>query len=166
MDYLWSPWRMEYIKGEKKPNQCVFCEMLKQNQDKEMLILARGERAFIVLNRYPYNNGHLMVVPYEHKASLNDLDAETRFEIMELLNRVEAMLDNEYHPDGINMGINIGAAAGAGVAEHLHFHVIPRWNGDVNFMGSVALTRVLPEDLEQTYLRMQTAWTATKPDQG
>jgi len=158
MDYLWSPWRMEYIKSEKTSNQCVFCEMLKQNRDEEMLILARGERAFIVLNRFPYNNGHLMVVPYVHKDSLNALDAETRFEMMELLNRVEKMLRKEYHPDGINMGVNIGAAAGAGVADHIHFHVVPRWSGDVNFMGSVALTRVLPEDLSQTYQRMLRAW--------
>jgi len=100
------------------------------------------------------------VVPYVHKDSLNALDAETRFEMMELLNRVEKMLRKEYHPDGINMGVNIGAAAGAGVADHIHFHVVPRWSGDVNFMGSVALTRVLPEDLSQTYQRMLRAWKA------
>ena len=160
MDYLWSPWRMEYIKSEKTPRQCVFCEALKQNDDEEMLILARAEHSFIILNRYPYNNGHLMVVPYAHKAALNELDADTRAEMMELLSKVETMLKMEYRPDGINMGVNIGAAAGAGVADHIHFHVVPRWNGDVNFMGSVALTRVLPEDLRQTYQRMKKAWEA------
>lgn len=160
MDYLWSPWRMEYIKSEKTPRICVFCEALTQNNDEEMLILTRAEHSFIILNRYPYNNGHLMVVPYVHKAALNELDAETRGEMMELLSKVETMLKMEYHPEGINMGVNIGAAAGAGVADHIHFHVVPRWNGDVNFMGSVALTRVLPEDLWQTYQRMKKAWEA------
>ncbi|NMC54219.1 MAG: HIT domain-containing protein [Chloroflexi bacterium] len=160
MDYLWSPWRMDYIKSEKTPRQCVFCEALKQNDDEEMLILARAEHSFIILNRYPYNNGHLMVVPNAHKATLNELDAETRAEMMELLSKVETMLNIEYRPEGINMGVNIGAAAGAGVADHIHFHVVPRWNGDVNFMGSVALTRVLPEDLRQTYQRMKKAWEA------
>ncbi|KPL76528.1 HIT family hydrolase [Ornatilinea apprima] len=158
MDYLWSPWRMDYIKSDKTPHQCVFCEALKQNNDEEMLILTRAEHSFIILNRYPYNNGHLMVVPYAHKATLNELDAETRAEMMELLSKVESMLKMEYRPEGINMGVNIGAAAGAGVADHIHFHVVPRWNGDVNFMGAVALTRVLPEDLWQTYQRMKKAW--------
>ena len=126
---------------------------------REHLIVQRGERAYVILNRYPYTSGHLMVVPFEHKPSLELLDALTRAEIIELASKFVQVLRDAYQPQGFNVGINIGMAAGAGIAEHVHLHIVPRWTGDTNFMSSLAQTRVLPESLEDTYNRVLEAWS-------
>lgn len=158
MDYLWCPWRMEYIQSDKHLEGCVFCVELSRPDGAENLIIYRGQRAFVILNRYPYTSGHLMIVPFDHSASLDDLDPETRAEIMELTATAMVVLRQIYRPGGFNIGVNIGAAAGAGVLDHVHLHVVPRWNGDTNFMSSLADTRVLPEALEDTYVRVCQAW--------
>ncbi|MGW8224534.1 MAG: HIT family protein [Anaerolineales bacterium] len=158
MKYIWSPWRMSYIEKHNDEAGCAFCEAQGLPDGIQNLILYRGKRTFVILNRYPYTSGHLMVVPYQHEASLDLLDSETRNELLELANQVMILLGKEYHPQGFNVGINIGAAAGAGITEHIHLHVVPRWSGDTNFMSSLGDTRVLPESLEDTYLRMKKAW--------
>lgn len=158
MKYIWSPWRMSYIEKHKEENGCVFCEAQSIADGEQNLILFRGQRAYVILNRYPYTSGHLMVVPFQHAASLEGLDAETRAELLELANRITQMLGREYHAQGFNVGFNIGEAAGAGITEHIHLHVVPRWTGDTNFMSSLGETRVLPETLEDTYRRMKRAW--------
>lgn len=149
---------MSYIEKHKDETGCVFCEALGLPDGTQNLILFRGKRAYVILNRYPYTSGHLMVVPYQHEASLGGLDTETRAEMLELANRIVNLLDKEYHAQGFNVGINIGEAAGAGITEHIHLHVVPRWSGDTNFMSSLGNTRVLPEELEDTYLRLKNAW--------
>ena len=158
MEHLWSPWRMNYISDTTPPDGCFFCEALKQEDSAQTLLVERAEHAFVILNRYPYTSGHLMVVPYAHVPSIDQLTPECRAEIMELLNRAIAVLTAVYKPEGFNMGANIGAIAGAGVPGHVHFHIVPRWAGDTNFMTAVAQTRVLPEALEQTYQRLYDAW--------
>ena len=161
MQRLWSPWRMSYIKeGKPKDGGCVFCAALAQEDGPATLIVHRGAAAFVILNRYPYTCGHLMVLPYEHVRSLEQLDAATRAELMELLTSATEVLRAVYEPEGFNLGANLGAAAGAGIEEHLHLHVVPRWAGDTNFMSATAETRVLPEDLAETWQRVQAAWPA------
>jgi ATP adenylyltransferase len=160
MKRIWAPWRMTYIQNDSAESDCPFCHHLQQDDGPENLILHRGDRCFIILNRYPYTNGHLMVVPYEHKASLEDLDAKTLNEMMGLAKQTLAVLRAVYGAQAFNVGINIGEAAGAGVADHVHLHVVPRWDGDTNFMSSTAHTRVLPETLEDTYQRLHTCWLA------
>jgi ATP adenylyltransferase len=149
---------MEYILSEKPKDECVFCRELTRPDGPENLIVFRGKHAFVILNRYPYTSGHLMVVPIQHASSLEYLDAETRAEMMELASRCLEILRREYRGDGFNVGVNIGEAAGAGVKEHVHMHIVPRWVGDSNFMGAVGQARVLPESLEDTYTRIQKAW--------
>ena len=149
---------MEYIQNNKPEDACVFCVALQQPDCLENLIVWRGEHAFVILNRFPYTSGHLMIVPYAHRASLELLDASTRSEIMELASKAIQVLQQVYSPEGYNMGINIGKVAGAGVAGHVHLHVVPRWGGDTNFMSSLGDTRVLPESLEDTYQRVKGAW--------
>lgn len=155
MKQLWSPWRMKYIEGHDPVEGCIFCEAIKIEDGIDNLIVARGERAFVMLNRYPYTNGHLLVVPYIHQSSIETLDSSTRAELMEWLNCSLTALRAEYKAPAFNMGANLGAAAGAGVAEHVHFHIVPRWAGDTNFMSVVSETRVLPEDLAVTWKRMK-----------
>ncbi len=150
---------MEYIEDENKENECVFCQAPGWSDFREHLIVHRGERAFVILNRYPYTSGHLMVVPFEHKSSLELLDFTTRVEIIELASNFVQVLKEAYQPQGFNVGINIGMAAGAGIKEHVHLHIVPRWVGDTNFMSSLAQTRVLPETLEDTYNRVLEAWS-------
>jgi len=157
LGFLWTPWRMQYIRGEKR-NDCVFCTELSLLDGPENLIVSRGSLTFVILNRFPYTCGHLMIVPYIHKASLEDLDVATRSEIMENAVRAIAVLKKEYQPQGFNMGINIGEVAGAGILDHVHFHVVPRWGGDTNFMSALGDTRVLPELLEKTYQRIKKTW--------
>jgi ATP adenylyltransferase len=149
---------MEYIQSDKSDEACVFCNEMSRSDGFENLILFRGRRAFIILNRYPYTSGHLMVVPNDHLASLEDLDAETRAEMMELTAQSMVVLREVYQPQGFNLGVNIGVAAGAGVLDHVHLHVVPRWGGDTNFMSALADTRILPETLENSYTRIQNAW--------
>jgi len=155
MDYLWSPWRMKYIEGNEKNNGCVFCNAQAKADGVENLIVDRGMFSYVILNRFPYTSGHLMVVPFEHIANLEELNAETRSEIMELTTRAMTILREIYRPQGFNMGANIGEAAGAGVVGHVHIHIVPRWNGDTNFMSALGDTRVLPETLEDTYKKVK-----------
>jgi ATP adenylyltransferase len=158
MDYLWSPWRMRYIMDHERGNECIFCAAVKSQEDERNLVLYRGKTAFVIMNLFPYTSGHVMIVPYDHLADLTALSAETRSELMELVARSEVLLGEEYHPEGFNIGANIGSAAGAGIADHLHFHVVPRWAGDTNFMSTLGHTRVLPEELGDTYRRLRDAW--------
>jgi ATP adenylyltransferase len=151
---------MEYILTPKSGEGCIFCDGLKQVDGTDNLIVYRGLKAFVMLNRYPYTSGHLMIVPYEHKPSLELLEAGSRADIMELSARAIQVLQVLYSPQGYNLGMNIGNAAGAGVSEHVHLHVVPRWVGDTNFMSAVSQTRVLPELLEETYHRVREAWEA------
>jgi ATP adenylyltransferase len=157
LNHIFSPWRMEYIQSDKHTT-CAFCEELAKPDGTENLIVFRGRRAFIILNRYPYTSGHLMIVPFQHESTLDALDEETRVELMSLTNRAIEAIKSVYHPQGFNVGINIGEAAGAGITEHIHVHVVPRWIGDTNFMSSLSETRVLPETLEETYERVVKAW--------
>lgn len=157
MKQLWSPWRMRYLSTFKK-NGCVFCHALQREDSPENLIVFRGERAFVILNAFPYTNGHLMVIPYKHVPDLADLEPEIRAEMIELVTKASQVLRKVYSPEGFNIGINMGEAAGAGIEEHIHIHIVPRWNGDTNFMTAVGQTRVLPEELSQTYQRVKEAW--------
>jgi ATP adenylyltransferase len=158
MNYLWSPWRMIYIEKKKTEEECVFCSALERPDGPENLIVYRGQRAFVILNRYPYTSGHMMVVPYDHQPSLEDLSAEVRAEMMEFATQGMEVLRSIYQPQGFNLGINIGEAAGAGITDHVHLHIVPRWAGDTNFMSSLAQTRVLPETLEETYRRIKAVY--------
>ncbi len=158
MNFIWSPWRMAYIQNNKPEDACVFCTALQQPDCDENLIVRRGERAFVILNRFPYTSGHLMIVPYDHRASLELLDTPTRSEIMELAAKAIQVLQQVYTPEGYNLGINIGKVAGAGIIGHVHLHVVPRWGGDTNFMSALGETRVLPETLDMTYHRVRDAW--------
>jgi ATP adenylyltransferase len=155
MNYLWSPWRMEYIENNTKEEGCIFCIAQAKEDSAENLIAQRRERAYVILNRYPYTSGHLMVVPFEHKATLEELDPLTRAEMMELTTLCMTVLRNVYNPQAFNMGANIGEAAGAGVKEHVHIHIVPRWQGDTNFISTLGEIRVLPELLEDTYERVK-----------
>lgn len=150
MKRLWSPWRLEYLMAPKTEG-CIFCHAAEGGDDRESLILQRGERAFLILNRFPYNNGHFMVVPYVHVPSLEDLDAPTLTEMMLLLNRGLAALRTTMYPDGFNVGANLGQVAGAGIEDHVHIHAVPRWAGDTNFMPVVGDMRVIPQTWLQTY---------------
>ena len=155
MEHLWSPWRKKYIENHDKKAECVFCIAQAKEDNAENLIAHRGKLAYVILNRFPYTGGHLMVVPFAHKPNLEELDAETRTEIMELTTRAMTVLREVYNPHGFNMGANIGEAAGAGVLGHVHVHIVPRWAGDTNFMSTLGETRVLPESLEDTYDRVK-----------
>lgn len=157
MKHLWSPWRMKYIESAKQKD-CVFCKALAGENDAEYFIVYRGENAFVMLNAYPYTSGHLMVLPYLHVPALDDLTPEIRADMMELVNKATLVLTSVYHPQAYNIGINMGEAAGAGIEEHIHIHVVPRWAGDANFMTAVGQTRVLPEALEDTYRRVKDVW--------
>ncbi len=148
---------MKYIQNHDEEG-CVFCNVQAQPDSPENLIVFRGRRAFVILNRYPYTSGHLMVVPTDHQPSFEDLSAETRAEVMELITECIRVLRMVYKPEAFNVGANIGSVAGAGIAGHVHMHVVPRWGGDTSFMSSIGETRVLPESLEETYRRIKEAW--------
>jgi ATP adenylyltransferase len=155
MDYLWTPWRYQYLTGATgKPDACIFCIAARDHDDRRDLVVHRAAHNFVILNRYPYTNGHLMVVPYQHAASLVEIPDEALAEMMLLARASERHLRALYRPDGLNMGLNLGASAGAGIAGHLHLHALPRWVGDSNFMTVVGETRVLPETLEMTWERL------------
>lgn len=153
LERLWTPWRMEYILGDK-PAGCIFCDKPEEDNDRENLILYRGEKVFVIMNKYPYNNGHLMVTPYSHISDLTSLDAETVTELMGEVQRSVAIMRDVLKPEGFNVGMNIGKAGGAGIDDHLHMHVVPRWAGDTNFMPVMADVRVMPEYLDETYMKL------------
>ena len=159
MDYIWSPWRFQYMAEVTQGQQpeCFFCAAVKSTRDDETLVVYRGKKVFVILNRYPYTSGHVMIVPYAHVAELSLCDAEALSEMMELARRVEAALHATYTPDGMNLGMNLGKAAGAGVAGHLHLHMLPRWIGDTNFMTVTGETRVHPEELRDTFEKLRKA---------
>jgi ATP adenylyltransferase len=150
MKHLWSPWRLEYL-TVPKGDVCIFCHAAQDDADRENLVLLRGKQAFLILNRYPYNNGHFMVVPYVHVPSLEDLDAPVLTEMMLLLNQGLAALRKTMAPEGFNVGVNLGQVAGAGIEDHVHIHAVPRWVGDTNFMPVVGEMRVVPQTWLQTY---------------
>ncbi|HKC65568.1 MAG TPA: HIT domain-containing protein [Pyrinomonadaceae bacterium] len=160
MDRLWSPWRYDYINSgssveKSKPVACVFCSMLEaEGTDESKYILHRAQHNFVVLNIYPYISGHLMIVPYAHLSEIAAAPKEITDEMMDLTKRAQSVLGEVYHPNGFNIGMNLGRAAGAGVADHFHMHIMPRWIGDTNFMTTVGETRVHPEDLATTYKKL------------
>jgi ATP adenylyltransferase len=149
---------MEYIEKHKEENGCVFCTALEMPDGPQNLIVHRARLTFVIINRYPYTSGHLMVVPYAHQPSLEGLEASVRAEMMELTTQSLSILRHVYNPQGFNIGVNIGEPAGAGITEHVHLHIVPRWTGDTNFMSSLGQTRVLPETLEDTWARVRMAW--------
>lgn len=157
MERLWTPWRMAYIKGDARHEGCVFCDMpaADPSKDRQNLILARGERAFVIMNKYPYNGGHLMVAAYRHIARYDDLEPAEHAEMALWTSRCIKALDRAYYPEGYNIGVNMGRAAGAGIVDHMHTHVVPRWGGDTNYMTTVGETKVLPETLHQTYDKLR-----------
>ena len=155
MDYLWSPWRYQYIKEGIGAGRCVFCDIGASSEDEANYVVFRGKSNFILLNRYPYTSGHAMVAPYRHVATLADAATEAAEEMMRLTQRVEGALRKLYGAAGVNIGMNVGEAAGAGVAGHIHMHVLPRWVADSNFITVVGETRVLPEELSETWRRLR-----------
>jgi ATP adenylyltransferase len=157
MDYLWTPWRYTFVSSAEKASGCVFCDLPKLGDDAKAGIVHRAEYCFVILNLYPYTSGHVMVVPFAHLDELQKLPTAAAHEMIELSRKVETVLRGLYKPDGINLGMNIGKAAGAGIAGHIHMHVLPRWIADANFISVVGETRILPEALDVTYLRISTA---------
>ncbi len=157
MDYLWTPWRYAYVTAAEKISGCIFCDLSKEGDDAKVRIVYRSQNCYIVLNTYPYTPGHVMIVPFAHLDELQKLPTAAANEMMELAQKMERVLRVLYSPDGINMGLNIGKAAGAGVAGHIHMHVLPRWVADSNFVSVVGETRILPESLEMTYGRIKGA---------
>ena len=162
MDILWSPWRYDYIKSgssekrERQPAACVFCDLQSaEGDDESKFILHRARHNFVVLNIYPYISGHLLIVPFTHVAELDGASKETTDELMDLTKRSQTALREVYSPHGFNIGMNLGRAAGAGVAGHIHLHIMPRWTGDSNFMSTIGETRVIPEDLKTTYSKLR-----------
>ncbi len=155
MEKLFSPWRLRYVASARPDDGCVFCRASKNRKDRENLVLYRGRTHFVILNKYPYNNAHLMIVPYEHRATLRKVPGKSLEEMMLLVAKCEAALRSVYRPSGINLGMNLGRSAGAGIAGHYHMHLVPRWDGDTNFMTVVHGTRVIPEALSVTYRRLR-----------
>jgi ATP adenylyltransferase len=158
MDRLWSPWRYTYISTARHDGACIFCDKAAEQEDERNFIIHRARRNFVLLNLFPYTNGHLMIAPYEHVATIEEAAEETLTEMMLLAREAQRHLRTVYKPQGFNLGMNIGEPAGAGVAGHIHMHVLPRWTGDANFMTTIGETRVLPEDLAVTYKKLTGAW--------
>lgn len=154
MDRLWTPWRMDYVQTAGKNDGCIFCELPTGGDDEGALILARSDAAFIIMNKFPYNSGHLMVAPFRHCARYDELSVDETADVAALTARAVRALQETYQPEGFNIGINMGRAAGAGIEAHLHQHIVPRWAGDTNYMTTIGGTKVLPETLEQTYARL------------
>lgn len=159
MDHLFTPWRYAYVSSADKAPGCIFCDALAGADPRAAWLLHRGEHCFIMLNAFPYTSGHVMIAPYAHVDELRKLPAEAAHEMMDLAQRLESILRELYNPDGLNLGMNIGKAAGAGVAAHIHLHMLPRWTGDSSFMTAVGETRVLPESLDITYDRLKPFFT-------
>ena len=166
MDQLWTPWRMPYLKGDAPhtDDACLFCAKLTSDDDAGQHVLFRGTHCFVTLNLYPYNNGHLMIVPNQHTGRLEDLPESALMEMMRTTQKALHVLRAAYQPEGFNMGINQGTAAGAGVAEHLHQHIVPRWSGDTNYMTTIGQTRVIPEWIDDMYANLKTLWARQYPN--
>lgn len=157
-EILWAPWRIEYIENAEKNKGCIFCEKPKENDDQKNLLVYRAEKAFVMMNRYPYNNGHLMIIPYRHTPELSELAMDEKMELWRLLERAQRVLHDVMHPQGFNIGMNIGRLAGAGIVDHLHFHIVPRWGGDTNFMPILGHTKIISEALEETWAHLKKAF--------
>ncbi len=158
MDHIWSPWRFKFISEGAPKDECVLCRIGRnRDQDERNFVVLRGEANYIVLNLYPYTAGHMMIVPYDHVSSLNRLPAEAAAEMMHLTRLAEGALRTVYRPQGLNLGMNLGEAAGAGIAEHIHMHILPRWTGDANFLSTIGETRMLPEELPVTWRKLKDA---------
>ena len=166
MEQLWAPWRMQYIKRADAAEGCIFCVFPAEQKDAENLIVLRGERAFVILNAFPYSNGHLMISPYRHTANLDDLEDAEMLELMTLTRRSVNLLKAAFKPDGFNIGVNMGRVAGAGIADHVHIHVVPRWNGDTNFMPVLGDVRVIPESLQAVHTRLREVLEGEKGREG
>ena len=149
---------MKYIQNQTNDNQCPFCLAIEEVELSKSQLIHRGNKAFVILNLYPYNTGHLLVLPLEHQKEMENLDEDTRAEMMELINHALEVLKKVYRPEGFNVGLNMGEAAGAGIPKHLHWHIVPRWTGDTNYMTAIGNVRVLPETLEDTYRKVIAAW--------
>lgn len=167
MERLWSPWRSKYIesiseKNDETQKKCIFCEKFSAHNDEENLVVHRGNLSAIIMNLYPYNGGHLMIVPFAHKRNFEDLTDEENADIMKQVRLAIKLLQKVSHPDGFNFGANLGKVSGAGIAEHVHFHVVPRWNGDTNFMSVLGDTKVISEDLHDTYKKLVGALSTLK----
>jgi ATP adenylyltransferase len=159
MKRIWAPWRMKYIlKARDEKGGCIFCEIPKENKDEENYLIKRGKLAFVLMNIFPYNNGHLMVAPYKHTPNLQNLSDDELLEMIKLLVESEKALKILLSPDGFNIGLNIGRIAGAGFEEHVHIHIVPRFNGDTNFMPIVSNTKVISESLMETYKKLKEIW--------
>lgn len=158
MEYLWTSWRMSYIESlNGRSEECVFCAKLDAD-DQDELVLRRGDTCYVCLNRFPYTSGHLLIVPYEHVATIEDLSSDSMLEMMTFSQQALTVLRTNWHPRGFNIGLNLGHVAGAGLPEHVHLHVVPRWMGDSNFMSVLGETRVLPEMLDESWRRLREAW--------
>ena len=155
MTYLWTPWRSTYMQEKRDKSRCIFCDAAASSADEQNLVVYRGDLTFVMLNRFPYTSGHLMIAPYAHVPRLGDTSTATTGEVMNLARHAEQIIDSIYHPDGLNLGMNLGGAAGAGIEQHIHMHVLPRWTGDANFMTTVGNTRVIPESLDDTYAKLK-----------
>jgi ATP adenylyltransferase len=154
MKVLWAPWRMGYVLSNDKDNGCIFCPGGDRNKDRERLILSLGPNTVVLMNRYPYNNGHLLVAPVKHASELEQLNNKESLDLLGMVRRSVEILKKVMNPEGFNVGLNLGRVAGAGVEEHLHFHIVPRWNGDTNFMTVLGDVRVIPEHLKETYRKL------------
>jgi ATP adenylyltransferase len=155
LDRLWNPWRYQYVTKENQPQGCIFCDLPKEQNDEATLIIHRARFNYVILNRYPYTTGHLMVVPFQHTDSLQGIDDAAAQEMFDLVRVADQKLREVYRPKGMNLGMNLGEAAGAGIAEHIHMHVLPRWIGDANFLTVIGETRILPEELSETYRKLK-----------
>ena len=157
MKHLWAPWRMEYIENEidKPGKKCIFCEFPKANDDEKYLIPFRSEKCFVILNKFPYNNGHVLVVPYLHSGNYLELPDDVLLDLQQTIQKTIRVMKNIMNPHGFNVGMNIGRTAGAGIDEHLHFHIVPRWDGDTNFMPIISETKVVSESLQKTFKKFQ-----------
>jgi ATP adenylyltransferase len=151
MKQLWAPWRMKYIGSFSKERACIFCAAAKTKSDAGRYVLQRRDKCFSLLNIFPYNNGHIMVAPYKHAANLHDLDKETLADLLALVSESQLALHKAFNPEGYNIGINVGRAGGAGIVDHIHIHIVPRWNGDTNFMPVIGDTKIVSQSLEDTY---------------
>jgi ATP adenylyltransferase len=154
---IWAPWRLAYIEQATPTGNCIFLDLPAQDNDRDNLLLFRGKTAFVMLNAFPYTNGHLMVAPYKHTADLSELDDEELLEINRLLAKAVHWITEAFRPEGFNIGVNLGSVAGAGIPSHVHWHIVPRWNGDTNFMTTIGEVRVLPQSLADTYDRLKKA---------
>lgn len=162
IDHLWAPWRMEYIRSprDEEANACIFCHKPKEDSDRKNLILYHGKEVFVIMNLFPYNNGHMMVVPYRHLSDYRELNEAERHEISDITAICIEVLNKVMRPDGFNIGFNLGISAGAGIAEHIHQHIVPRWTGDTNFMPVLGHTKVQVDGLEETWLKLKEAFKA------